>query len=129
MRRRVAADHVKLKRAYEPPAPDDGTRILIDRLWPRGLSKEAAALDLWMKEIAPTTELRKWFAHDPARWEEFRRRYADEVRQNAEMLKELGTLARQGPVTLVYSARDDAHNDAIVLREVLLGQEAPHQPG
>ena len=129
MRTRIAADHVKLKRAYEPPAPDDGTRILIDRLWPRGLSKEAAALDLWMKEIAPTTELRKWFAHDPARWEEFRRRYAEEVRQNAEMLKELATLARQGSVTLVYSAHNEAHNDAIVLRDVLLGHEAPRQRG
>jgi uncharacterized protein YeaO (DUF488 family) len=129
MRTRIAADHVKLKRAYEPPAPDDGTRILIDRLWPRGLSKEAAALDLWMKEIAPTTELRKWFAHDPARWEEFRHRYAEEVRQNAEMLKELATLARQGSVTLVYSAHDEAHNDAIVLRDVLLGHEAPRQRG
>jgi uncharacterized protein YeaO (DUF488 family) len=129
MRTRIAADHVKLKRAYEPPAPEDGTRILIDRLWPRGLSKKDAALDLWMKEIAPTTELRKWFAHDPARWEEFRRRYADEVHHNAELLKELGTLAQQGPVTLVYSAHDEAHNDAIVLRDVLLGHEAPRQRG
>jgi uncharacterized protein YeaO (DUF488 family) len=93
------------------------------------LSKEDAAVDLWMKEVAPTTELRKRFAHDPARWEEFRRRYADEVRQNAELLKELGTLARRGPITLVYSARDEAHNDAIVLRDVLLGHEAPGQRG
>jgi uncharacterized protein YeaO (DUF488 family) len=121
MHTRIAADHVKLKRAYEPPAPEDGTRILIDRLWPRGLSKEDAALDLWMKDIAPTTELRKWFAHDPARWEEFRRRYADEVRQNAELLKQLGTLARQGSVTLVYSAHDEVHNDAVALRDILLG--------
>ena len=129
MRTRIAADHVKLKRAYEPPAPEDGTRILIDRLWPRGLSKKDAALDLWMKEIAPTTELRKWFAHDPARWEEFRRRYADELHENGELLKELRTLARQGPVTLVYSAHDEAHNDAIVLRDVLLGHEAHRQRG
>ena len=121
MRMRIAAHNVKLKRAYEPPAREDGTRILIDRLWPRGLSKEDAALDLWMKEIAPTTELRKWFAHDPARWEEFRHRYADEVQRNAELLKQLWTLARQGPITLVYSARDEAHNDAVVLRDVLLG--------
>jgi uncharacterized protein YeaO (DUF488 family) len=129
MRTRIAADHIKLKRAYEPPAPEDGTRILIDRLWPRGLSREDAAVDLWMKEVAPTTELRKWFAHDPARWEEFRRRYTDEVHQNAELLKELGTLARQGPVTLVYSARDEVHNDATVLRDVLLGHEAPRAKG
>jgi uncharacterized protein YeaO (DUF488 family) len=88
------------------------------------LSKEAAAVDLWMKDIAPTTELRKWFAHDPARWEEFRHRYADEVHRNTELLNELLTLARRGSVTLVYSARDEAHNDAIVLRDVLLGHEA-----
>ena len=113
MRRRIAADNVKLKRAYEPPAPEDGTRILVDRLWPRGLSKEDAALDLWMKEIAPSTGLRKWFGHDPARWEEFRRRYADEVLRNAELLNELRTLARQRCITLVYSAR----NDAVVLGE------------
>jgi uncharacterized protein YeaO (DUF488 family) len=124
MRARIAANNVKLKRVYEPPAREDGTRILIDRLWPRGLSKEDAALDLWMKEIAPTTELRKWFAHDPARWEEFRHRYADEVQRNAELLKQLWTLARQGPITLVYSARDEAHNDAVVLRDVLLGHRS-----
>ena len=124
MRTRIAANNVKLKRVYEPPAREDGTRILIDRLWPRGLSKEDAALDLWMKEIAPTTELRKWFAHDPARWEEFRHRYADEVQRNAELLKQLWTLARQGPITLVYSARDEAHNDAVVLRDVLLGHRS-----
>ncbi len=128
MRTRIAADHVKLKRAYEPPAPEDGTRILIDRLWPRGLSKEDAALDLWIKEIAPSTELRKWFAHDPARWEEFRRRYADEVLRNAELL-ELRTLARQDRITLVYSARDEAHNNAVVLRDILLGHAAPRQRG
>ena len=92
MRTRIAADHVKLKRAYEPPAPEDGTRILIDRLWPRGLSKEAAAVDLWMKDIAPTTELRKWFAHDPARWEEFRHRYADEVHRNIALFDQLGAV-------------------------------------
>ena len=125
MRRRIAADNVKLKRAYEPPAPEDGTRILVDRLWPRGLSKEDAALDLWMKEIAPSTELRKWFGHDPARWEEFRRRYADEVLRNTELLNELHTLAGQRRITLVYSAREEARNDAVVLRDVLLGHAPP----
>jgi uncharacterized protein YeaO (DUF488 family) len=129
MRRRIAADHVMLKRAYEAPASEDGTRILIDRLWPRGLSKEDAALDLWMKEIAPSTELRKWFGHDPARWEEFRRRYTDEVLRNAELLNKLRTLARQGRITLVYAARDEAHNDAVVLRDMLFGHAASEQRG
>ncbi len=129
MRRRIAADRVMLKRAYEAPASEDRTRILIDRLWPRGLSKEDAALDLWMNEIAPSTELRKWFAHDPARWEEFRRRYADEVLRNAELLNKLRTLARQGRITLVYAARDEAHNDAVVLRDVLLGHATSRQRG
>jgi uncharacterized protein YeaO (DUF488 family) len=122
MSARVHADNVKLKRAYEPPAVDDGTRVLIDRLWPRGVSKKDAALDQWMKDIAPSTELRTWFGHDPARWEEFRRRYAEEVRQNGDLLARLRSLARQGRVTLVYSAHDEMHNDAVVLRELLLGR-------
>ena len=120
MSTRIAADNVRLKRAYQPPAAEDGTRILVDRLWPRGVSKEHAALDQWMKDIAPSTELRKWFGHDPARWDEFCRRYADELHQNAELLSQLRSLARQGPVTLVYSAHDEVHNDAIVLRDLLL---------
>src|SRR5690348_10883464 len=120
MSKNVALHNVKLKRAYEPPTPDDGTRILIDRLWPRGLKKSDAALDQWMKDIAPSTELRTWFGHDPARWAEFRHRYAEEVRGKAHLLDELRTLARQGPITLVYSAHDEAHNDAVVLRELLL---------
>ena len=122
MSTKIPAASVKLKRAYEPAAADDGTRILVDRLWPRGVSKEHAALDQWMKDIAPSAELRKWFGHDPARWEEFGRRYAGELHGNAELLDQLRSLARQGPVTLVYSAHDEVHNDAIVLRDLLLGE-------
>lgn len=116
----VPAHNVRLKRAYEPPSGQDGTRILVDRLWPRGVSKDAAALDEWMKDIAPSTDLRKWFGHDPARWEEFRRRYAEEVRRRPELLGQLRSLARRGPITLVYSAHDEAHNDAVVLRDLIL---------
>ncbi len=122
MSRRIAAANVRLKRAYEPHAASDGARILIDRLWPRGVSKAAAAVDLWMKEIAPGTQLRKWFGHDPARWPEFRRRYAAELREQGERLRDLRARARRGPVTLVYAAHDEAHNDAVVLRDVLLGR-------
>lgn len=116
----IPAANVKLKRAYDPPVPEDGVRVLVDRLWPRGVSKEHAALDTWMKEIAPSTELRKWFGHDPERWEQFGRRYAEELHANAELLGQLRALARKGPITLVYSAHDEMHNDAIVLRDVLL---------
>jgi uncharacterized protein YeaO (DUF488 family) len=98
---------------------DDGIRILVDRLWPRGVSKKAAAIDQWRKEIAPSTELRKWFAHDPDRWMEFRRRYVAELREHAAEIRELRGYARQSPVTLVYAARDEVHNGAVVLREVL----------
>jgi uncharacterized protein YeaO (DUF488 family) len=123
MRTKSVAGDVKLKRAYEPPAPGDGVRVLVDRLWPRGVSKTDAALDRWMKEIAPSTELRKWFGHDPDRWEEFGRRYGAELHANDELLGALRALARQGTVTLVYSAHDEAHNDAVVLRDVLLGRK------
>ena len=120
MKRKVSAN-IKLKRAYEPPADDDGTRILIDRLWLRGLSKERAAIDQWMKDIAPSTELRKWFGHDPARWDEFWRRYPKEVYQHSELLDQLQSLAREGPITLVCSAHDEEHNDAVELRRLILG--------
>jgi uncharacterized protein YeaO (DUF488 family) len=122
----IPAANVKLKRAYEPASETDGTRVLVDRLWPRGVSKADAALDQWMKEIAPSTGLRKWFGHDPDRWEEFCRRYSEELHQNAELLSQLRSLARQRPVTLVYSAHDEVHNDAIVLRDVILGRQIPH---
>jgi uncharacterized protein YeaO (DUF488 family) len=122
MTTKISAANVKLKRAYEPPATDDGTRILVDRLWPRGVTKKRGAIDQWMKEIAPSTELRKWFGHDPSRWDEFRRRYAKEVHQNAALLEQLRSLARHGPLTLVYSAHDEKHNDAVELRKLILGQ-------
>ena len=119
---RIAAGNVRLKRAYEPPSEDDGRRILVDRLWPRGVSKAEAALAEWVKELSPSTGLRKWFGHDPERWETFRRRYAAEIREHAEVLARLRSLARSRRVTLVYSACDEAHNDAIVLRDVILGR-------
>lgn len=110
---------IRLKRAYEPPSADDGTRILIDRLWPRGVRKDDAAIDEWMKEIAPSTELRKWFNHDPERWLEFQRRYTAELAQRTAELDRLRELARQGTLTLVYSAHDEVHNDAVVLKNLL----------
>ena len=123
MTARIPAANVKLKRAYESVDSEDGARVLVDRLWPRGVSKEGAALDQWMKEIAPSTELRKWFGHDPARWGEFRSRYSQELHQNTDLLTQLRSLARQGPLTLVYSAHDEIHNDSVVLRDVLLGRK------
>ena len=117
----IPASHLRLKRAYEPAEPGDGTRILIDRLWPRGVSKAKAALDDWIKDVAPSTELRKWFGHDPARWTEFQRRYRAELRGRSETLDRIRNLAREHVVTLVYSAHDEEHNDAVVLRSVLLG--------
>lgn len=122
----IPAANVRLKRAYEPKDAEDGTRILVDRLWPRGVSKADAALDQWMKEIAPSTGLRKWFGHDPDRWEEFCRRYGAELHQNAELLSQLRSLARHGSVTLLYSAHDEVHNDAIVLKDFILGRQIPH---
>lgn len=123
MTTKIPAANVKLKRAYESPAAADGTRILIDRLWPRGIPKKKAALDQGMKEIAPSTKLRKWFGHDPARWDEFRRRYAAEVHENSALLDQLRSFARHGPITLVYPAHDELHNDAIVLRDLVLGRK------
>jgi uncharacterized protein YeaO (DUF488 family) len=118
----ITAERVKLKRAYEKRSEDDGTRVLVDRLWPRGVKKIDAAIDLWVKELSPSTDLRKWFGHDPARWDEFRHRYVQELYEHREALDRLRDLARQGPITLVYSAHDEAHNDAVVLRELLLAR-------
>ena len=118
----IPASHLRLKRAYEPAEADDGVRILIDRLWPRGVSKAKAALDNWVKEVAPSTELRKWFGHDPARWEEFQRRYRTELDEQSAVLDRIRALAKAHVVTLVYSAHDEQHNDAVVLRAVLLGE-------
>jgi uncharacterized protein YeaO (DUF488 family) len=109
---------LRIKRIYEPASRDDGQRVLVDRVWPRGVTKEAAALDLWLKEIAPSTALRKWFGHDPARWVEFRRRYGAELDANAAV-KQLRELMRKGRVTLLYSARDAEHNQAVALMDYL----------
>jgi uncharacterized protein YeaO (DUF488 family) len=126
--RRTTESQVRLKRAYEPAARGDGTRILIDRLWPRGVTKKAAAIDEWMKDISPSTALRQWFGHEPSRWQEFRRRYVREVRDNPDQLRRLRALAKQGPVTLVFSARDELHNDAVVLREIVSGKRNRSKP-
>jgi uncharacterized protein YeaO (DUF488 family) len=113
-----AALTIRLKRAYEPAASSDGYRVLIDRLWPRGVSREQAKLDAWDRELAPSAKLRQWFAHDPRRFEKFRRRYIEELRDQRPRLTELRRRARRGTLTLVYSARDTEHNDAVVLAEV-----------
>ena len=110
---------VRLKRAYDAAAPADGSRVLIDRLWPRGISRARAQLDGWEKDLAPSAELRQWFGHDPDRFEEFHRRYIDELRHQRPRLAALRRRARDGTLTLVYSAHDSEHNDAVVLAEVL----------
>lgn len=112
---------VHIRRAYDPPAADDGTQVLVDRLWPRGVSREAARVDRWLKEVAPSDGLRRWFGHDPARWEEFDRRYRQELEAPParDALEALVALVRQGPVTLVYGARDQERNNAVVLWAVL----------
>jgi len=109
---------IKIKRVYEKPEKDDGKRILVDRLWPRGLTKEKACIDLWLKGIAPSTELRKWFGHDPAKWKEFRKRYSDELKKNEEQVSLLKDQIKNGTVTLVYGAKDEEHNEAFVLKEL-----------
>lgn len=123
---KIPPDQVRTKRAYEPSAPGDGTRILIDRLWPRGIKKEDLAIDQWNKELAPSSALRQWFGHDPALWKEFERRYAAELQPHAEPLDALRALARKGTVTLVYGAHDEAHNNAVALRTLLLAP--PEKP-
>jgi uncharacterized protein YeaO (DUF488 family) len=119
------AGDIRIKRAYEPPAEADGARVLVDRLWPRGITKAALAIERWVKEIGPSDELRRWFGHDPARWEEFRRRYTAALAKQTPLLAELRSLARDGTLTLVYGARDEAHNNAVVLRAVLLKTKTP----
>jgi uncharacterized protein YeaO (DUF488 family) len=115
---------VKLKRVYEAPSRQDGYRVLVDRLWPRGLNKQRAAVDLWLKEIAPSAELRKWFAHDPARWTEFQKRYRAELKEHQQDVRQLKAKSREGTVTLVFAARDQEHNNAVVLKKVL-GRSRP----
>lgn len=107
---------IRVKRVYDPPAPDDGKRFLVDRLWPRGLKKEALQLDGWLKEVAPSDGLRKWFGHDPAKWEEFQRRYFAELEARPEAWQPLLEEARKGTVTLLFSARDEQHNNAVALK-------------
>jgi uncharacterized protein YeaO (DUF488 family) len=110
---------IKLKRAYEKPAKDVGERILVERLWPRGLTKAQAKLDLWLKDVAPSTELRKWFGHDPDKWIAFRQQYRKELKQKADLIKLLKRKAREGTITLIYAARDEEHNGALVLKQLL----------
>jgi uncharacterized protein YeaO (DUF488 family) len=120
MSKAISADHIRLKRADEAPAPDDGRRILIDRLWPRGVKKADAAIDEWMKDIAPSTTVRKWFGHDPGHCEEFRRRYQTQSRQHAPEFDRLRALARRGRITLVFAPHDGAHDNAVALKDLLL---------
>ena len=110
---------LKIKRAYKKPETTDGKRILVDRLWPRGLTKEKARLDLWLKDIAPSTELRKWFGHDPQKWKEFRKRYNEELKKNTKQIEILENQLSKGTVTLVYGAKDEEHNEALVLKGFL----------
>jgi len=110
---------IKLKRAYEKSARDDGERILVERLWPRGLTKLQAKVDLWLKDVAPSTELRKWFGHDPDRWGEFRRRYLKELKSKGDLIKLLKRKAKAGTITLIYAARDEERNGALVLKQFL----------
>ena len=109
----------QIKRVYEEPSEDDGKRILIDRLWPRGLTKEKAKIDVWLKDIAPSIQLRQWFGHDHQKWREFKRRYQGELEKNMTIVSQLVELLKKGNVTLVYGAKDKEHNDAVVLKEYL----------
>jgi uncharacterized protein YeaO (DUF488 family) len=113
---------IQLKRAYEAPAKNDGARLLVERLWPRGLTKEKAKIDEWFKEVAPSQGLRKWYSHDVSKWEAFRKRYLDELRANPEEVGRLRERLMSGPVTFVYAAKDEAHNSAVVLKEFLEGK-------
>lgn len=113
---------MKIKRVYEKPEIEDGLRILVDRLWPRGLTKEKAQIDLWIKEIAPSAELRKWFGHQPAKWDEFRERYLQELKNNGKQTSILKEQVMNGMVTLVYAAKDEKYNEAVVLKDFLLSE-------
>jgi len=119
---------IRLKRAYENPSPLDGHRVLVERLWPRGVTKERAALDLWLKEVAPSAELRRWFSHDPAKWTEFQRRYKEELRDRPQEVAELRKLAAAGSVTFVYGSRDEEHNAASVLQDFIENQASEKKP-
>jgi len=110
---------IKIKRVYEKPEKTDGFRVLVDRLWPRGLTKEKAAADLWLKEIAPSTELRKWFSHDPDKWPEFKKKYLGELKENKESVSILKDYVKKGDLTLLYGARDQVHNEALVIKDFI----------
>jgi uncharacterized protein YeaO (DUF488 family) len=116
---------IRVKRAYEAPSPEDGMRILVDRLWPRGLSKEKAHVDLWLKEAAPSTELRKWFNHDPAKWKTFEQRYWQELREQPATLERLAELTKAGAVTLLFGSKEERYNDAVALKAFLLARGKP----
>lgn len=117
---------IRLKRAYDPPGPDDGARLLVERLWPRGLTREKAGIEAWLKDVSPSQELRKWYAHDVAKWKEFRRRYRDELRDNPEPVDRLRKRVKEGPVTFIFAAKDEEHNSARVLKEYLEGKHGGH---
>jgi uncharacterized protein YeaO (DUF488 family) len=119
---------VTLRRAYDPPGREDGPRVLVDRLWPRGVSKERLTISAWFKELGPSTALRKWFRHDPTRWEVFRARYLEELALRRSLLNELAAYARNGKLTLVFGARDPVHNQAVVIKEVLEGSRSAAAP-
>lgn len=125
MRKTTESKRFVLKRIYDEPSAIDGVRILVDRLWPRGVSKERAKLDLWLKDIAPTTELRMWFGHDPAKWTEFRRRYSEELAANMGAVERLAEFTRAGQVTLLYAAKDEEHNEAVVIRDFICSERTP----
>lgn len=111
---------INIKRIYEQPSQEDGIRILVDRLWPRGISKEKAAIDLWLKEIAPSTDLRKWFAHEPEKWNAFQQQYDLELQANTAAVSKIKEYLEKGHVTLLYAAKDELHNEAIVIKEFLI---------
>ena len=115
---------IKVKRIYDPPARDDGFRVLVDRLWPRGMRKDDAGIDLWLKEVAPSTELRRWYGHDPAKWAEFRRRFRTELQQQAKAVALLRDKADRGTLTLLYSSRESEHNNAVALKAILRASNA-----
>ena len=117
---------LRIKRVYDPPADDDGMRVLIDRLWPRGLGKASARIDLWLKEVAPSDELRRWFGHEPERWAEFQRRYREELKTRPQVLGQLTALAGEGRLTLLYAAKDQTRNNAVVLLKLLQHRLAAH---
>ena len=119
---------IKLKRVYEPVASDDGARFLVERLWPRGMKKTEVKMQAWLKDVAPSSGLRKWFGHDPKKWNEFRERYFRELRANPDAVEFIVTAAKQGMVTLLYSSHDTDHNNAVALRDYIEGQSKKGRP-